>query len=150
MSRAFNNLGALFAKKTNPFYSEIPGGTRFRPPTPPFLRGVPGTRIVSAPGTDYTQQFIKKQLISLAATFTDVQYNLAGTILWYMTSTNLTDLLNIRIGDINADPLPFQPGNGIEGLSYNRLFISNPTAVAGATATLVYFKDDPAAPSRFF
>lgn len=127
----------------------LPYVSAFRAP-PAIRTGTRGISVVTSPGNDYTQQLIKKQTISLTNLFTDVQYNLAGTILWYMTSTNLTDQLQIRISDINADQLPWGPGNGIEGLSFSRVFISNLVAVPGAVATLVYFSDTPNAPARFF
>jgi hypothetical protein len=153
--RAFNNVVADFAKlgNTNPQFSSTPVGGVRRFATPPVMKGIPGYRIQSAPGTGqdgYVLQSPKKQLISLAATFTDQLFNLSGTILWYLTSTNPTDQLLIRIGSIASDALPWGPGNGLEGIPFSQLFITNPVAVAGATATLVYMTDTPQTPARFF
>lgn len=117
---------------------------------PAINRGPIGQSVPTAPGRQYTQQLLKKQTISLTNAFTDVPYFLSGTILWYMFSTNPTDQILIRIADINADQLPWGAGNGIEGLSFDRIFVTVATPVAGATATLVYFSDTPNAPARFF
>lgn len=145
--------GGFGTVDTADFDQPLPGFKKFvsTARTPPaFNRGAPGVSVVPAPGHAYTQQLLKKQTVSLANTFTDIQYIMSGTILWYITSTNATDQILIRIGDINADQLPWGPGNGIEGLSFDRVFITNQTAVAGAIATLVYFSDTPDAPARFF
>lgn len=118
---------------------------------PPMYRnGIQGQHVAANPGSDYTQQYIKKIQISLASTFTDTQYLISGTVLWYLSSTNVTDLINIRIASINADPIPWQPGNGVEGLPFSQIFVTVPAAIAGATATLVYFSDAPDKPVRFF
>jgi hypothetical protein len=118
--------------------------------TPATRAAVSGIDVQPSPGQQYTQQYIKLLPISLAATFTDVPYYISGTILWYMTSTNVTDQLSVRIGSYNADRMPWGPGNGIEGVSYSVVYISNFTGVAGATAQLVYFSDTPESPARFF
>jgi ABC-type branched-subunit amino acid transport system substrate-binding protein len=109
-----------------------------------------GLKQAPAPGALYTQQFIKKLVVALDNQTSDVFYPISGTIFWYMTSTNATDQVLVRIGDLNADQLPFGPGNGIEGLSFNKVYISIPTGIVGAKATFVYFTDDPNAPARFF
>lgn len=152
-SQLTNQVDGFGTVDNNSLSTAIPGYKKYvsqlRVP-PAFNRGPTGQKVVPAPGTGYTQQLIKKQTISLASTFTDIPYIMSGTILWYITSTNATDAISVRIGDINADPLPWGPGNGIEGLSFDRIFVSNATAVAGAIATLVYFSDTPNAPARFF
>lgn len=148
--RAFNNVAQDFRRNGTPSYSSTPVGGIRRFATPPILRGVPGNVVQSGPGSDYTQQFIKVQSVSLTTTFTDILYNLSGTVLWYQNSTNLTDSLQIRVGDINADRMIWGPGNGIEGIPYSRIYLTNLTAVAGATASLVYFLDSPDKPVRFF
>lgn len=152
--RQFNNLQQTFDKfGKNPFLNTVDAvGVKRYVRNPPFLRGVPGYKVSSGPGiaAGYVQQFPKRQQISLAAGITDVQYNISGTILWYQASTNVTDQLLIRIGDIDADQLPWGPGNGIEGVPFSRIFVSVGTVVAGATATLVYLTDTPERPVRFF
>lgn len=154
MLRLSNNVSAVFSKSAkntllNPVGSV---GTR-RIRQAPFLRGVPGYRVSSGPGTapgEYQQQFIKRIQVNLTNTFNDALYNVSGTIIWFVASTNITDQILIRIGDINADQLPWGPGNGIEGIPFNKVYISVGVAVAGATATLAYFTDTPQSPARFF
>lgn len=152
--RNFNSVVADFRKQTNPNLTNINSGTVRRWATPPIVRGIPGQRIATAPGTlgadAYQLQSPKVQKISLAATFTDQLFNLSGTVLWYLTSTNTTDSLLIRVGSLAADQLQWGPGNGLEGLPYAQLYITNLIAVAGATAQLVYFTDTPDKPVRFF
>lgn len=154
--RLNNNVSQLFTRSNRPIsYSEFPGRTTAHPFRPAIIHGIPGQVIQSAPGEKYTQQQIKKQTISLATAMSEQVFFIGGTILWYMTSTNVTDQILVRIGDFTADQLPFAPGNGIEGLSFNKIFVSfgnagQPPVVPGATATLVYFTDTPEAPARFF
>lgn len=150
--RLNNNVSSLFARSNRPaIYSDFLGRTTAKPFHPTIVRGVGhGVKVQTAPGEKYTQQQIKKQTISLTNAITDQLFNVSGTILWYMTSTNVTDQILIRIGDISADQLPFGPGNGIEGLSFNKIFVTIATPVANAVATLVYFSDTPEAPARFF
>lgn len=124
---------------------------RSRIQTPIAIRsGIPGQHVAANPGSEYTQQYIKQLSFSLATTFTDVPYYIAGTIIWYLNSTNVTDLFKIRIASINADQLTWQPGNGIEGIPFSLVYITVPNAIAGATANLVYFTDTPDKPVRFF
>lgn len=152
--RNFNNLTQTFDRSgKNALLNAVGGvGIKRYVRNPPFLRGVPGYKVSSGPGiaAGYVQQFPKRQQISLANLITDVQYNISGTILWFQASTNVTDQLLIRIGDLDADQLPWGPGNGIEGVPFSRIFVTVPIAVAGATATLVYLTDTPQNPVRFF
>lgn len=152
--RNFNSVVADFRKQTNPNLTAINSGTVRRWATPAIVRGIPGQKIASAPGTigvdGYQLQSPKVQKISLAAAFTDQLYNLSGTVLWYLTSTNVTDSLLFRVGSLAADQLQWGPGNGLEGLPYSQLYITNLVPVPGATAQIVYFTDSPDKPVRFF
>lgn len=125
-------------------------------PKPPGILYRPGIAVASAPGDDYTQQFIHKITLDLSVARTLQQQNIVGTILWMYRvfnqadgSPNTTGFLAMRIGDLTADDLTWYAGNGMEGISYNKVFISN-TAQAGVSCEIAYFQDTADKPARFF
>lgn len=125
-------------------------------PRPKTFYGTPGQKIAPQVGQDYTAQYIKKQLIDMSVQRADVQFNLSGTIIWAYRmfntadgSPNTTASFGIRIADINADILNWYGGNGIEGIPFNKIFITN-AATAGVNLEIAYFTDSADKPVRFF
>lgn len=127
-------------------------------PTPPIIRGVPGNKVLTAQGVDsFIEQYPKKIVFDLSvARPNPVQQNISGTILWLYRmfnnadgSPNTTAFVSVQIGDITADPLVWYAGNGIEGLPFNRFYITN-TAQAGISAEFAYLTDSAQKPKRFF
>lgn len=84
-----------------------------------------------------------KTLTLSLATAGNQTIQLAGNMVWFMSSTNATDLVNIQHNG-DCDPLPWHPGNYLVGPEYasGELVISW-AAQAGATAILVVGYVDP-------
>lgn len=83
--------------------------------------------------------------LDLSVARVDLQLVVSGTLVWYMKSTNLSDLITIKYNQSGAVGLPFQPGNKLGGVPYSNLFISN-AAIAGATGFLILLQDSPENP----
>lgn len=71
---------------------------------------------------------------------TDVLIELAGNLVWYQSSTNLTDIIKLKYERQSATAIPFQPGNKLGGVGYTKLYMSN-AVIAGATGILILLQD---------
>lgn len=139
----------------------VPRSTVFAPPRPQFLTPrVPGLRISAGTGTGadgFTIQVPKKLVLDLStARNTPTQFSISGTILWMYRAFNQADgspntgaFISIQIADLSADPLVWYAGNGLEGLPFRSIWITN-TAQAGISVELAYLTDSVEKPVRFF
>lgn len=102
---------------------------------PPSLSPGVGRRDVSAQGRTW-----KAYTFDLSTARADVPIWIPGDLVWMFSSTNATDVLQVRFidtpGDQRNDPIPFHPGNAIGGDPFKGVAISN-AAIPGATATLI-------------
>lgn len=137
-----DNLGARF----------VPGLRRTR--QPPQVRWSPGG-VSSGPFEangiygGVATPTIKKLVLDLSVARNDVQFPIIGTILWYYFGTNATDQMLIRIGNVTNDQFRWGPGNGIEGMPFTSIFVTN-SVIAAASAEIAYFTDSENRPARFF
>lgn len=139
----------------------IPRSTVLRPGYGKFVTPrVPGLQISAGTGTyDYTIQVPKKLVLDLTNArnvAASNQFNISGTILWMYRafnnvdgSPNTTAFISIQIADLSADPLVWYAGNGLEGLPFRSIWITN-TAQAGVSVELAYLTDSVEKPVRFF
>lgn len=99
------------------------------------------------PGTGFQPNYKpgnKTLTLSLATTITNKVFVMSGNIIWCVDSTNSTDRVLVRIDgglNDNNDPIPFGPGLAIQGWSFSQFSVTIPTAIAGATMSIVVIND---------
>lgn len=69
------------------------------------------------------------------------QYEIGGSVLWAIDSTNASATMQIRLNDQLRDPIPVSIGLFIKGVRFSRIFVSN-TAQAGESITLLYCTEE--------
>ena len=104
----------------------------------------------AATSRQYSHKTPKNQPLDLsqvALTATDgsgkplgVKYEIVGTWIACLWSTNLTDLIYIRFND-DSDYIPFPRGQVLGGIPFQRIYVWIPAVVAGATFYLTYATD---------
>lgn len=63
---------------------------------------------------------------------------LGGNVIWFLSSTNATDLINVQYNP-DSDPLPFHPGNAMAGPRFSNGEVTlSWSAIAGAVAVMVF------------
>lgn len=88
---------------------------------------------------------VKIKTINLAvARVTPQRIELAGSVLWAVTATSITALVNVALGDamLSGDPLPVRQGFFVRGIRFSRLYITN-TAQAAETITIMMAEEGP-------
>ena len=86
---------------------------------------------------------VQMRVIDLAvARVTPERIEVAGSVLWAVTGTAQTALVNVALNDQQRAPIPFQPGTFIRGVRFSRVFITN-AAQPGVTITLLHAVEGP-------
>lgn len=83
--------------------------------------------------TDLIKQGIgqpKSVTLNLAVTFTDREFNIAGSSFGVWSAPNDTDQILVRFNDPSSDQIPFERGKALDVL-FNRVFITVPAGIAG-------------------
>lgn len=75
-----------------------------------------------------------------AETGREIEFN--GNIVFFAKSTNSTDTIYVRYGSRGADRVPFLPGQSIDGVPYEKIYISW-DAITDAAGTLILMRDHP-------
>jgi len=137
-----------------------PGGTVFGPvnSNPPGankkLEAGIGEQLGQAPGSpknvDLTnlREFVDKDYMVIDYDLTNARSNelvdfpRRFSFVFVPNSTNDTDVMQIKFGSQGADAVPFLPGGKINGIPFDRLFISN-EAIVGATMTIMFAENWP-------
>jgi len=94
------------------------------------------------------RRFVTKEYQILSIDLSVVRANVLQSFsrqlsfIWIPNSTNTTDLLQIRIDSATADPIPFLPGTKLNGLPFERLYLTN-AAIAGATMSVMVAENWP-------
>lgn len=97
----------------------------------------------------YPRIAIKKIDLALDTLTADALYGLQGTVLWAVSASTSTAQIKVRFNDAQSDPITWGPGNGLEGIPFERVYLSW-AAQAGVTIQLAYFIDTSKRPVRFF
>ena len=82
--------------------------------------------------------------IPLDTPFQNVQYDFGGNVLWAIQSTDRTAQVDVRFQSIrDSNPIPFKEGQFIRGIAFNKLVISNSSAVPGGSITFLVAVEGP-------
>lgn len=85
----------------------------------------------------YRSKALKVMTLDLSVARAGQEFKVAGAMLLYRHSTNVSDLVQITNPDAGDDLVPWRPGDGLVGWPFSRLLVTN-AAIAGAVATFVY------------
>lgn len=84
----------------------------------------------------------------------EITINAAGTTVWFIRSTNTTDVAFIRYDDASQEQVPYIVGNFVQGIPFQKLMIQPGAGlvpggtIAGATGFIVVISETPGVPLR--
>lgn len=92
----------------------------------------------------YQDKRVFRLTVDLTNIFTDVVYNMQGTLLWFSGQNGGTAApMYARLDNINNDPIQFVYDRAVSGIPFSKIFLSNPTAQPGVTAEFTIILDSP-------
>lgn len=97
----------------------------------------------------YPRIAVKSVTLALDTLTSDQLFGLQGTVLWAVSASASTASIKVRFNDQQSDQITWGPGNGLEGIPFERVYLSW-AAQAGVTIQLAYFIDTSRKPVRFF
>lgn len=78
--------------------------------------------------------------LTLSVATTNFEIPIAGNVVKYANSTNVSDLITVRFNRKSAAAVPLRPGDAIDGIAFDRIFVSW-AAQSGATASIMLLED---------
>ena len=102
-----------------------------------------GVTEIQSPG-NYQSKRIFRLTVDCTNAFTNVQYNLPGSLLWFSGQNGGTAAPMYAVLDnINNDPIQFVYDRAVSGIPFSKIFLSNPTAQPGVTVEFTVIQDSP-------
>lgn len=81
----------------------------------------------------------------LSVAQTDFEVVISGNFIFYMGSTNVSDLVRVKYERKSSFAFPYRPGNKVDGIPFTRLYFSW-LVIAGATAEFMILSAPPSQP----
>lgn len=91
----------------------------------------------------YAQKQMTKVLIPMDVDYADQVFEFAGTFIWASGQTQTVATFRIRLDTLSNQDFPFNYGQALSGIPFQRFYITNTAQTAGTVLEITIAKDSP-------